>query len=75
MFNWCEAVFSLMKEKMNKVKSGKMKIFSNGSILIALIACMCHSVNFRVFMWLVIHFAFFVDVEIFGTIYWLCQWC
>lgn len=34
MFNWCEAVFSLMKEQLTKIKSSKMKNFSYGSILI-----------------------------------------
>lgn len=35
MFNWGEAVFSLMKEKLTKVKSSKMKNFYYRSILIA----------------------------------------
>lgn len=35
MFNWCEEVLSLMKEKLTKLKSSKMKNFDYGSILIA----------------------------------------
>ena len=34
IFNWCEAVLSLMKEQLTKVKNGKMKFFGYGSILI-----------------------------------------
>lgn len=34
VFNWCEAILYLTKEQMTKVKSGKMKNFSYGSILI-----------------------------------------
>ena len=35
VFNWCEAVLSSLKEQLTKVKSGKTKNFSYGSILIA----------------------------------------
>jgi len=34
VFNWCEAILSLMKEQMTKVKSGRMNNFSYGSLLI-----------------------------------------
>jgi len=34
-FNWCEAVLSSMKEQLTKEKSGKMKNFSYGLILIS----------------------------------------
>ncbi len=34
LFNWCEAVLSSLKEELRKVKSGKMKNFSYGSLLI-----------------------------------------
>ena len=37
VFNWAEAVFLQMKEQLTKVKSGKTKNFSYGSISITFI--------------------------------------
>ena len=33
VFNWCDAVLSVMKEQLTKVKSGRSKNFGYGSIL------------------------------------------
>lgn len=35
VFNRCETIFSLMKEQLTKVKNGKTKNFSYGSILVS----------------------------------------
>ena len=35
LFNWCEAVLSSLKEQLTKVKNGKAKNFSYGSLLIS----------------------------------------
>ncbi len=35
VFNWCDAVLSVMKEQLTKVKSGRSKNFGYGSILTA----------------------------------------
>jgi len=35
VFNWCDAVLSMMKEQLTKVKNGRLKNFSYGSILTA----------------------------------------
>jgi len=32
-FNWCDAVLSMMKEQLTKVKNGRLKNFGYGSIL------------------------------------------
>jgi len=33
VFNWCDAVLTVMKEQLTKVKSGKSNNFNYGSIL------------------------------------------
>ena len=35
VFNWCDAVLSVMKEQLTKVKNGRLKNFGYGSILTA----------------------------------------
>ena len=35
VFNWCDVVLSVMKEKLTKVKNGRLKNFGYGSILTA----------------------------------------
>lgn len=35
LFNWCAVVLSSLKEQLTKVKSGKTKNFSYGSLLIS----------------------------------------
>jgi len=35
VFNWCDAVLSMIKEQLTKVKSGRLKNFGYGSILVA----------------------------------------
>ena len=35
VFNWCDAVLSVIKEQLTKVKSGRLKNFGYGSILVA----------------------------------------
>ena len=36
VFNWCDAVLSVIKEQLTKVKNGRSKNFGYGSILTAL---------------------------------------
>jgi len=35
VFNWCDAVFLMIKEQLTKVKNGRLKNFGYGSILVA----------------------------------------
>ena len=35
VFNWCDAILPVMKEQLTKVKSGRLKNFGYGSILVA----------------------------------------